>query len=71
MKVDVMNITTWKFPCLLRSENGAILMATGLKNDCTVIGTVIKPTNKKLGQYSEYWDRAQFSLFTGTVTLEN
>ena len=71
MKVNVTDSTTWKFPLLLRADNGAILLATGLKNDCSVIGTVIKPTNKKLGQYSEYWYKGQFTPFIGTVTLEN
>lgn len=73
MKVEVKEVQEKKdikFPCLMRSTSGLIILAIGIK-DSDLKGTVLFSITHTLGFYSESWNRDSFVPFNGSVTLSN
>lgn len=69
MKVTVKNSpngTNVKFPCLMVSDKGNIVLmcATGF-------GVTLKHDTYGFGHHSDDWDMLKFTPFNGTVELRN
>ena len=69
MKIEINNKeqnTEIKFPCLMVSKNGNIVIMTKQKE-----GFAVKHNSEKIGYYSTDWDMSVFKPFTGSITLSN
>ena len=69
MKVEINNKeqnNEIKFPCLMISKNGGLVLMT--KNKVVI---VLNNFPNKLGTYSEDWHMENFTPFNGSITLSN
>lgn len=58
----------WGKRLLVKSKNGKFVQTSGYHSGSTFAGT-----NLLTGEYSEYWDKAAFTIHTEpfTITIEN
>ncbi len=59
--------TQVKFPMLMKSDSGVIVLMKEVSCGVVVASPVITP----IGQYSTTWPMEHFTPFTGSITLSN
>ncbi len=71
-----------KYPCLMISKFGPIVLVTSCKEYGHMSGTVVannpvvgmmgfSPKKYKIGEYNNTWVRSVFEVYTGSITLSN
>lgn len=64
-----------KYPCLMISKQGQILLVTkikgGLPTQKRFVGTNINGVGYHLGFYSDNWSTLDFDVYEGSITLSN
>lgn len=61
-----------EFPKLMISEKGIIILATSIRDEGYIIGTVVnKNNNYNFGYHSTGWHLDVFVELKGTITIQN